>query len=286
MRQDRHIVTAAAALVLWAALSGCTSDDPPKRVAHEAKSVDCAKEENKTHEDCGGPEALPGLGTQLDDVTPLSDDEAIAFIKDKCASCHDSKEGSVKSFWELDQESFTKESFSTSSMAPTVYYALVMRHKNIVGGKPAAMPPNKLKPDQQEKLKSLVRWIEVEMPAVITQAVAMYGGGAGGEGVGVKLNFRCDDPASFREYIRRVTNDAFGREPKVEELELGSSGPDGVTKKADREAIAARLFENKEWRKEFLNVGLKKFAHKVSGANDIGPIEGLLTEEEAKDLQD
>jgi hypothetical protein len=221
-------------------------------------------------------------------VEPLTDDEALAFLKAQCVSCHDAKDGSVKSFWALDPDTLAKAEFIASAPAPTVYQTLVMRSKEIVGGKPAAMPPKKLREELQLKLRRLLAWFEKEAPAAVATARARYGKGTEetGGSVGVILNYKCEQPATFREYIRRVTNDAFSREPKADELTLGEKGPDQPTTLGDRRKIAAKLLSDDAWKVEFLDKGLRKFGAKLSGAADIVASAPSLTQAQADDLKE
>lgn len=252
-------------------------------------------EDVPTGTDIGAADSGSSDGDLIDDdmkvdppVEPLTDDEALAFLKAQCVSCHDAKDGSVKSFWALDPDSLAKGELIASAPAPTVYQTLVMRSKEIVGGKPAAMPPKKLREELQLKLLRLLAWFEKEAPAAVATARARYGKGkedAGGS-VGVILNYKCEEPATFREYIRRVTNDAFSREPKADELALGEKGPDQPTTLGDRRKIAAKLLADDAWKAEFLDKGLRKFGAKLSGAADIAASEPSLTQVQADDLKE
>lgn len=238
-------------------------------------------------------EDLTSSNNQVDDepkkpqIQPLSDEEAMIFLKDKCISCHDAKDGSVRSFWALDRDSFSKDEFIASPSAPAVYFTLLMRSKNIVGGKPAAMPPDRLGDDDQAKLMRLLVWFEREASAAVSLARARYGGSQqdDGNGVGVLIDYKCETPATFREYIRRVTNDVFSREPTAVELALGANGPDKPTTREDRQKIASMLLTDSAWKAEFIDKGLKKFADKLSGAAQIEKSEPDLTQAQADDLK-
>lgn len=221
----------------------------------------------------------------LKDVTPLTDAEAVQFLNEQCADCHNTKNGSVRSFWPLEVETFDKAKLVTDTMAPTIYMALVMKAKDIVGGKPSAMPPRALKDTDNKSLLSLIKWMEVEVPAAASEAKTRYGNGDGTNGsVGVVLNFKCAEPATYRTYMRRVVNDAFSREPTAAELTFAGHDPDAKATLKDRQAVADRMFSDAGWKAEFVDKALRKFAEKVGGSADIRAIGGL-TEPQAEDLK-
>ena len=161
-----------------------------------------------------------------------------------------------------------------------------MKAKDIVGGKPSAMPPFRLKAASKAKLLSMIKWMAVEMPAVAQEAQAQFGGGVkdGSVGVGVVLDFKCSEPASFREYIRRVTNDIFQREPTADELALTGKDPDEPATAKDRKKVVAKLFGDDDWKAQFEDKGLKKFAAKLSGVVDIKPLDGMVTGAQAEEI--
>lgn len=297
-------------LLLSGMLVSCSSDKPVRRtIDTDAK---CSKEENKDDSDCkiAGPsvpagEEEPGEGEDpkeedpetpgtnlkedfLVDVKAFSDKEAIDYLKDKCAACHESKSGSVRSFWSLDVDGITKEKLATDTLAYKIYYSTLLRAKDIDAGKPAPMPPNKLKGEALAEHLRFVKWYRAEAPSAVDQANREFGNGVkdSSGGVGVMVNFKCSEPVTFREYIRRVTNDIFGREPTAEELKLNGATPDLKTTAKDRATVSGRIFENEAWKKEFIDFGLKKFANKLAGSNAIEPIEGNLTPAQVEDLRE
>lgn len=282
--------SAASFMVVVMAMVGCTDGKTPSRVGTAVPQ--CNPEEDEGCRQGDDPEEgdatpdSPGATDEdwLKDVKPLQDAEAVKFFVDQCGDCHDSKIGSVKSFWPLDKETFGKELLVTDSMAPTVYMTLVMKAKDIIGGKPEAMPLREIDATERESLLRLVKWMEVELPAAASEGKIRFGDGTGG-GVGVVLNFKCGEPASFRGYVRRFANDAFGREPTAAELALAGHDPDEKATPADRKLVAKRLFEDPAWNAEFIDKGLRKFAAKVSGANDLKAMPGL-TEAQVQDLRE
>lgn len=293
-------------LVIIGAVS-CTDDKPKQRNAPKSSnSLECEKEENKEKKECLNPvtgdaegegtgeadDAGVDDGTSLNadflaDVKPFNDDEALDYLQTACIGCHDSKSGSVRSFWPLEKDTYSKKQLSTDTLASTVYYSVLMRGKDIVGGKPAAMPPKNLKGEKAAEHLRFVKWMKTEFPAVVAEGDTRFGGGvkSGDGGVGVILNFKCGEPATFREYIRRITNDVFGREPTADELKLNGGSPEDKTSLKDRALVSARIFEDDAWKTEFMSSGLKKFADKISGAKDISAVEGNITAEQAVDLK-
>lgn len=217
-----------------------------------------------------------------------TDEEALTFIKSQCIPCHDAKIGSVKSFWAFDPETISKAELLTSTMAPTIYYSMRMRSKNIEGAMPAAMPVKKLSGSEQVQLVRVLSWFEKEGPAAVAVGHARYGGGSTSEKnkTGVILDYKCEKTANFREYIRRIANDAFGREPTLSELEMSSNGTDQPVTSADRKKIAAKIVSDSDWQKEFIERGLRKFSAKMSGSADIQPLANSLTLEQTIDLKD
>src|SRR4051812_39087208 len=65
----------------------------------------------------GGEEALQAL----------TDAEAVAYLKEACASCHDSQSGAVASFWSLRASELSSATLASDEMAANVYYALLAK---------------------------------------------------------------------------------------------------------------------------------------------------------------
>jgi hypothetical protein len=279
--------------------AACSSEKAPQRTVKDIEH--CEKEENKSKKECKPvdkpvddnadatkPDDVAELHKDvLEGVKPFSDDEAISYVKNTCGGCHESKSGSVRSFWSLEMEGLNKKVLSTDSLAHKIYYTSYVRARDIDIGKPSPMPPQKLKGTKLDEHLRFVKWAQQEMPGAVAQANTEFGKGLtqDGSNIGVLVNYKCSEPATFRSYIRRVTNDLFSREPTPEELKLNTSTPEDLTTLADRAKIASRVFEDKEWKKEFMEKGLKKFADKLSGANAIEAVENSLTVAQANDLK-
>ena len=290
-----------AFLILLASIVGssCSSEKAPQRAVKSTEH--CEKEENKAKKDCvpavvpgeevgEGDAKTPEVELQkdvLEGVKPFSDAEAVSYVKNTCGGCHESKSGSVRSFWSLNLETLDKTALSTDSLAHKIYYSTYVRARDLDIGKPSPMPPQKLKGTKLAEHLRFVKWAQQEMPGAVAQANTEFTKGTSKDGnnVGVLVNFKCSEPATFRSYIRRVTNDLFSREPTAEELKLNGSSPEDLTTVADRAKIAGLVFSDKEWKKQFINIGLKKFADKLSGANAIEPVENSLTVAQANDLK-
>jgi hypothetical protein len=224
----------------------------------------------------------------LDKVTPLSDTAAIQFFGDNCASCHDAKAGSARSFWAMDKDQFSKQSLTVDALAPTVFATLLFKAKDIVGSKPTAMPMGETPAAVKAQLLPLIKWMSIEMPLASQDAQHFFNGTdlAAELGVGVILNFKCSKPASLREYLRRLTNDAFSREPTPAELKLGTSSLDSPLSDADRVTLGSRLLSDPSWKAEFEAKTLHKFAAKIAGSNDIQPLDKVISANQAQDLKD
>ena len=69
---------------------------------------------------------------QIKKVPALSTEEALKWLKKNCSACHDSVDGSVKSFWSMDVENLSKEWLNNDPLASTAYYSLVGRGSRIL----------------------------------------------------------------------------------------------------------------------------------------------------------
>ncbi len=311
MNQASHAI--ALLFFVTAGAASCTNDKPIDRKLAKKAAVDCSLDVNTDKPACLAPAgddddgaavtAPVAPGDDDDDATaaqvvptkellagvnPLSDEEALAFLNDKCFSCHDAKNGKVRSFWPLDKDNLTKDKLAADAYAPRVFFSMVMKAKDLIGGKPSAMPPAKLNLETRATLLRMLKWMSVEMPAVVAEAKTQFGAGVkdGSLGVGVILDFKCTEPATFREYIRRFTNDVFGREPTPDELAATGKDPDEKATAKDRKMTVDRIFDDPSWKEEFEGKALKKFADKVSGAADIQAQENMISDAQAAGLKD
>jgi hypothetical protein len=205
-------------------------------------------------------------------IEPLADDEVKSYFTENCASCHakgdkNFADGKFASFWSFNPSNYDGEAVKIDLDAPKVYQTIINRFKSSANS-PAAMPPLGENFNSQITERLFV-WYKKNAPTILTDVAHLFPNNAKYDNGDVKvdLSFKCSNPATFRQYVRRVTNDAFSREPTPSELGLAGPNPDLPTTKQNREMITNRLAN--EWRAEFIEKGLKKFAYKVSGAADI-----------------
>lgn len=216
-----------------------------------------------------GKKSLPATD---EPIMPLTDEEMMVYFTSNCASCHskgDEKtpKGIYASFWAFEPKSYGLEAAKLDPDAAKVYQTLVNRMTSATSG-PSPMPPPtaQFDPKQSERLFA---WYKAKAPNILRDVHLLYPDGAkiNANDVKVDLTFKCKTPATFREYIRRVTNDAFSREPTLGEIALAGSDPDITVEQKHRNLIRDLLAT--DWKAEFIEKGLKKFAYKVSGANQV-----------------
>src|SRR5690606_34057754 len=165
---------------------------------------------------------------------------------------------------------------------PTVYYSLEEKAKGIVS-KPRAIPARDLTDEETKNLPARLAWFKAQLPAVVASSAHRYGGDGA---VGVVLNYTCTNPVTMRKYLQRIMNDAFDRNPTLDEMQdLSKGDPERRVSKEDRQRIVNLMFDGPEWRKQFLEVGLKKFADKISGAGDITSYGDQVSDDTAADLR-
>ncbi len=205
-------------------------------------------------------------------VIPLTDEEMMVYFNANCASCHskgDEKtpKGEYASFWAFEPKSYGLEATKLDPDAAKVYQTIVNRMTSATSG-PSPMPPPASQFDSKQT-ERLFAWYKSKAPSILRDVHLLYPDGAkiNANDVKVDLTFKCKTPATFREYIRRVTNDAFSREPTLGEMTLAGPDPDIKVEPKHRDIIRDRIAT--EWKPEFIDKGLKKFAYKVSGANQV-----------------
>jgi len=304
-----RLITASLAASLLSGLQACSSSGAAKqsRTVDLRKPIliDCSSPDpTKRPANCAPVPAVPGQGAVAKKLLPLtltldqmlekvqapSDEVAVQFFLDNCLSCHDVKNGSVASFWPLDKDQFSKQSLTVDPQAAAVFATLLFKAKDIVGSKPAAMPTGEMTVEAKAQLLPILKWMAIELPAAVQESQAILAGSELGKeiggGVGVVLNFKCTQPATLREYLRRVVNDAFSREPTAAEFKLGSVALDQPVPLADRVNLSGRMLSDPSWKAEFEAKTLRKFAKKIAGSQDIQPIDGVITSAQATDLKE
>lgn len=220
-------------------------------------------------------------------VEPLTAEQSLDFFKNQCLSCHDSQNGAVKSFWAMDHATFSPSQLATSAMGATVYFVLHKKAFKLDEAiKPYAMPNGYYSDDQRLTVKRLLRWFDLNLPDLVLASSQKYGFETSLEPSKIISSFSCSKPISQRQFLVRLISDAFDRLPTPQELALLGDQADQPTKSEDRQKLAKKMFEDPAWRNEFLNVGLRKFARKLSGAGSIRPYLKFISESQASDLQD
>ncbi|MBM4251513.1 MAG: hypothetical protein FJ146_06045 [Deltaproteobacteria bacterium] len=233
-------------------------------------------------------ESLLSLDKLLESVQPLSDEAAIKYLISQCATCHDTKTGSVPSFWPMELDSFSKQTLIVDTAAPKVFASVLFKARDLMGTKPEPMPLGQMSPEAKAQLLPLVKWMTIEMPAAVQDALPILSGSELKNeigNVGVILNFKCTQPSTAREFIRRLINDAFSREPLESEFKLATGPLDDPVSEADRRALSARILSDAAWKAEFEGKTLRKFANKLSGSGSIKPFDSVISAVQADDLK-
>jgi hypothetical protein len=220
-------------------------------------------------------------------ATKWDDARALAWLEKECASCHgvDAKTGTkapYHSAWPLTAEGITRSFLEVNEFTPVAYQTL--RHAALkVGAAPAPMPPRA--PDEAKlvELRAMIEWFQRAVPYAVIDADARYGNDSSANEK-VLLQFTCKKPSTLRAFLSRVTFGAFERPPTTTELawfsEQELSAP--VTPQA-RQLIVSKL--DGEWRKELMDIGLRKLATVIGGAPGIRA-NGEITAAIADDLRE
>ena len=299
MKKTQKILTKASALTIWlvsvifyGSQVGCSKHD--KGLA-AAKTVDLrvsSKCSNGAACDAPvvnkNPDTRLSLDKLLESVQPLSDEAAIKYLIDQCASCHDTKTGSVPSFWPLDVDQFNKQYLVVDPAGPKIFASLLFKAKELIGTKPEPMPTGQLSPEAKSHLLPLIKWMTAEMPGAVQDAMPILSGSQLSKeigNVGVILDFKCSQPSTAREFVRRLVNDAFSREPSEAEFKLLTGPLDDPVSESDRRALSARILDNADWKSEFEKKTLLKFANKIAGTANIKPYDGVISTVQATDLK-
>ena len=216
-------------------------------------------------------------------ANPFTDEEALSFIKTTCGGCHAEGIGGSTSFWKFNQDTISIDSLTTDTRAKLVYAAIRKTVENEdIAKLPSPMPPVSNDTVKQDAARFLV-WFESKIISVYNDAKAFYG--FDGHENQVQQVFTCSNPITTRQFLRRFSNNAFGREPTPEELTEYSNIDTPVTLEMRKE-IAAKINSDFALKSEFINYGVRRFAQKLSGANDIFASDnGPITEEIRNDLR-
>ena len=273
--------------------SDCNTGDSGSAVDSEASEATDSVVNESGHvdgADCleSPPEGQPTSGTiSLPLVDPFTDDEALGFMEESCGGCHNDSSGFVKSFWSFQLGQLSKDFLRTDTKSPLAYQTMLLKAKGI-NAKPKGMPDGPLTPERKEGLLRTLKWFDKQLPVVVAAAAQQHGGGLkdAGEGTGVILNFQCAKPVSRRQFLTRITQDNFDRNPSTAELALFKADINGLVSLEDRSAVVDRIFADPDWRRQFLQIGLKKFAQKIAGVAEIEPFQDQISQVQADDLKE
>lgn len=228
----------------------------------------------------------PGNPHSLKDVQALSHVESTAFFKNQCLACHDSESGPMKNFYSLDKDNTDPMILATDPIGPTVYYVLFKKAWGIESPSPIAMPTGQSTDESRLEIKRLLKWFEMNQPDLVLASAKKYEFESDLSQATVVTNFICKNPLTVRQQLTRVTSDAFDRLPTPAELSSFGDKLDRTATKEDRVNLAKRVFNDSAWKKEFVDVGLRKFARRLSASGQMQQVEGWITADQAADLQD
>ncbi len=233
---------------------------------------------------------IPGTVGEVTTVTTALDSawnnkEAFAFMKETCGPCHQPQKDFNPS-WAMPADADLNLAWlESSSMSPTAYQAIINKIKQRKGTSPSAMPPSDVTPELKANLEKLVKWFNHNAHTVVAEAADKFGDDAVVTNVSeVNLTYKCEKLVTTREFIRRITNSAFSREPlqgtrsgEVNEFALVAPAELEVpVTDSTRMKIAAKLdTEGDPWKEEFKRTALKNFASKIAGTNAILPSQDL-----------
>ncbi len=218
------------------------------------------------------------------DGIPFTNAEALDFLSRRCAACHGTNMA-YHSFWP-QPELLTKTLIENDPFKEAVYQSIYNNARSFQGtSQPAMMPPKSQRPVDVEQSRRMIGWYRKELPDVAFSADKKFGN-SDSNIAGINYKFSCATPLTIRQYVRKLSNDAFGREPTS--VEINAFGdPEKPVTEAVRAAMAARItaVQSPEW-KEFRGYGLRVFARKFAGANEIKPqISEGITQAVADDLK-
>lgn len=176
---------------------------------------------------------------------------SLAEAKSWCVGCH-SPGGSGAEYW--SKANGTEKDWKE--------FASQIRNSVEEGRMPLSKPKGK---DKEEWL-GVLAFFQKRFPTIVADARAKYHGDKLDLGVPLDLSFKCSTFKSGREFINELTFDALDRPPTPKELELIGKGNEPVSKQL-RQQLVAKI--SSDWKTEFLNAGMKKFAEKLSSSDKI-----------------
>jgi hypothetical protein len=225
-----------------------------------------------------------------DEAAALTDEQAVEFLVTNCIGCH-GKGADLHSTWPMpDKENLNVETLQSMTTAASAYQGMVNKFINAGSDKrPSAMPPGTLGGESRRKLKGMLYWFKLNLPAVVKEAEDTYGQTDRFRStLNVTLNYQCDSRTSTRNYLFRLFNQALGRLPTPEEeAELVPKDEADAPISDKRKSALAAVITTGKLKDAFLDYGLKIFAKRVGGSGAIKPAEAFgLNALAADDLKD
>ncbi|MBM4251565.1 MAG: hypothetical protein FJ146_06305 [Deltaproteobacteria bacterium] len=201
----------------------------------------------------------------------MTEDEAMAFLTEQCAGCH-APGAPMAITWEMPE---AKDLSATAIMKMdtngVMYQTMVNRYNDTPAGQqPTPMPPS-IPDEKRAELGLFLEWMRINLPSAVAGAEAVYGGAAQfGSTIAINLTYECSQVTKGRDFVFRFFNRAFGRPPRIEELDqyLPATERDQPITDERRAQIAA-LIQDAALKQEFYKYGLKLFAEQVSNAGSL-----------------
>ena len=145
------------------------------------------------------------------------------------------------------------------------------------------MPPAKLTGAKRDSWAGVLAWFQKNFPMVVADARGKYHGTGLSLGTIVNYDYKCSNLVSGREFLNRLTQDALGRAPTLDELNLFKDIDKRVTPELRAKAVEMLALQ---WREEFIAYGFKRFAERVSGSENIRKLKTVIDAQLAQDISD
>ena len=225
-----------------------------------------------------------------DEASALTDEQAVDFLVTNCIGCH-GKGADLHSTWPMpDKENLNVETLQSMTTAASAYQGMLNKFVNAGSDqRPSAMPPGALGGESRRKLKGMLYWFKLNLPAVVKEAEDTYGQTDRFRStLSVTLNYQCESRTSSRNYLYKLFNQALGRLPTpAEESDLVPKKEANTPITDELKSSLSAAVTTGKFKDEFLNYGLKIFAKRVGGAGAIKPAEAFgLSVLAAEDLKE
>lgn len=199
--------------------------------------------------------------------------DVMNFLITQCKTCHSKDTGPMASFWPLDEKNLSMETLETDGFSADVYQSLKNKLNNTLGTEAVPMPPgDPLKDSEKITYQSLLKWFERNLPSSVMEAKIKYHGTAPDlDPVQVHLNFQCKQRLTIRTFLRKLLNDAFGRELTESDFDLFGikDKSSSILSTQIQNIIVDKIFSDPTLKSDFIDYGLKKFAQKIQGTSEI-----------------